>query len=61
MITANNSPEDLFGEQLGVILRSRMMVVDCRDVELFDLLNEICRVHGLEPHVEDEYAVPQDI
>ena len=32
-----------------------------QDVELFDLLNEFCRVHGLQQHVDDEYTVPDDI
>ena len=61
VITSNRSPEDLFGQERGMILRSRMMVVNCRDVQLFPLLGEICSVNGLEEYVEDEYAVPEDI
>ena len=61
VITANRSPEDIFGEERGKVLRSRMMTVNCQDVQLFDLLNEICHVHGLQEHVDDEYTVPDDI
>ena len=60
-ITANNNPEDMFGQERRDILRSRMMTIDYQDVELFDLLNEFCRVHGLQQHVDDEYTVPDDI
>jgi len=38
-----------------------MMVVNCKDYELFNLLNEIKRVQGLQEYIPNDYVVPDDI
>lgn len=60
MITSNLSPEELFDERRGKILRARCMVVNCMSIRLFKLINVINEVHGIPPYVPDLIEIPSD-
>ena len=61
LITSNISPKNLFGTVGGRNLKARAMVINLGNVDLFPLINEIINVHGLEPFVENNLIIPQDI
>ena len=45
--SANSPPEQVFGVKRGEIIRGRFMVIDCKDILLFPLLNHIREIHNL--------------
>ena len=61
IITSNSPPEDVFGAVRGDIIRGRMMIVNCRDITLFDLIDHIRIIHNLPGFVPNEEQVPNDI
>ena len=62
IVTANGSPNDIFGERKGFILRGRFMVINATGVHLFDLINIIRRLHELPAYVpSDCNDIPNDI
>ena len=60
MITSNITPEELFGERRGQILRARCMVVNCNSIALFKQINIINQVHELPAYVQDNIDIPSD-
>ena len=61
LLTSNISPKELFGPIGGRNLKARAMVINLGTVDLFPIINEIIRIHDLEPYVENNLVIPQDI
>ena len=61
LISSNLSPYELFGQVSGNNLSARAMILNISSVQLFPIINEIIRVHGLEPYEENNLAIPDDI
>jgi len=57
IITSNFFPEHLFRERRGEILRGLFMIVNCKNVRLFNFLDIIRNVHGLTLYVQSSEQI----
>jgi len=60
-MSSNQNHVQLFGSVNGNNLRARAMILDLRNIVLFPVIDEIIRVHNLEPYVENDLIIPEDL
>ena len=60
-MSSNQNHVQLFGPVNGNNLRARAMILDLRNIVLFPVIDEIIRVHNLEPYVENDLIIPVDL
>ena len=61
IMSSNQNHVQLFGPVNGNNLRARAMILDLRNIVLFPVIDEIIRVHNLEPYVENDLIIPEDL
>ena len=59
-MTSNLSHRELFGNVKGQNLQARAMIVNLRAIPLFPIIDEVLRVHDLDPIEPDNIDIPDD-